>query len=358
MAEQELTEELQNKIIEIYNKNPDLTFITQSVFQNADLDGRSKEGRAVRKFLTNRGLTYKTTVKDAAGEIVLTDHHKSFILQNAEDMTAFAMAKVLFPEASVVSTLSKEPRAILDFLREAAPEKIKKNESGVGVKYSPPSTVSEAVARVNAVTIQELFPTKLTAQNRQNIAALIRFINAPRVVQIINNYSDKEDRELFESEFVRFTWDKPDLTNDEITLYINLCQDVVTNKRLVKHIEQLNVIFEEAAKSDGEDGDNELTVRLAETMKAKTDEYDKVQKRIESLIKKLNGDRATRLQKQTERTSNFLAIVEAFQIEEERKRLLLIAKARRESVKNEADRLESLGEFQARIMGISKEEAI
>lgn len=348
-----LTEEQKIKIKDLYDKCPDLILITRKVFNDESLDGRSKEGRAIRKFLISAGLKYNTTKKDSIQkEIILEDHHKQFINMNSKNMTAFQMAKVLFPDENINSALSKECREILDYLRKSSPEKIKDSESAVGLEYRPPKDLKESIIIINKATSQILNEEKLSTQNKQSIIAYIRFINSPRIIQILNTYTDIYDRELFESEFTRFTWDKPDLNADDITLYIGVCQDIVTNKRLVQHIEKLNKIFEDT------EGNDDLTVRLADTIKAKSEEYDKVQKRIESVLKKLNGDRSQRLKQQGERSSNFLALVEAFQSEEERKRLLLIAKAEREKVKKEADRLESLDDFKARILGISKQEVL
>lgn len=348
-----LTEEQKIKIKDLYDECPDLILITRKIFNNNDLDGRSKEGRIVRQFLISAGLKYNTTKKEPVKkEIILEDHQKQFIDLNAKNMTAFQMAKILFPDENIISALSKECREILEYLRTNSPEKIKNSESAVGVKYVPPQQIIEAIEIINQATSQVIDSNKLSAQYKQSISAYIRFINSPRIIQILNTYTDISDRQLFESEFTRFTWDKPDLNADDITLYIGVCQDIVTNKRLVQHIEKLNQIFEDT------EGNDDLTVRLADTIKAKSEEYDKVQKRIESVLKKLNGDRAQRLKQQGERSANFLALVEAFQSEEERKRLLLIAKAQREKVKKEADRLETLDDFKARILGISKAEVL
>ena len=46
-----LTEEQKGQIQDEFEKNPDLKHITQKVFGDDSLDGRSKEGRAVRAFL-------------------------------------------------------------------------------------------------------------------------------------------------------------------------------------------------------------------------------------------------------------------------------------------------------------------
>ena len=54
-------------------------------------------------------------------------------------------------------------------------------------------------------------------------------------------------------------------------------------------MEKLNRLFNDA------EGQQELTVRLAELLKTKSEEYNQCEKRQESLINRLNGDRAKRL---------------------------------------------------------------
>lgn len=58
-----LTEEQQNFIRENYMLISDLIELTRQVFNDNTLDGRTKEGRAVRKYLVDNDLEYKTTEK-------------------------------------------------------------------------------------------------------------------------------------------------------------------------------------------------------------------------------------------------------------------------------------------------------
>ncbi len=52
-----LTEEQEKFITENFNELQDLNILTQKAFDNEDLDGRSKEGRSVRKFMIDKGFT-------------------------------------------------------------------------------------------------------------------------------------------------------------------------------------------------------------------------------------------------------------------------------------------------------------
>ena len=201
-------------------------------------------------------------------------------------------------------------------------------------------------------TMQNLEESKLTHDEEDCINALLRSLSAPRLIQVISNYTSMKDRELFEAEFIRATWDKPDLTSDEINLYINVCVDYINLKNISSHIEKLNTMFNEV------EDQQDMTVRLAEVLKSKTDEYDKCEKRMESLIKKLNGDRAERLKNKQKDNASILTLVRNFQIEEERQQMVRLAEMQKILVEEEAERLDNMDSWKARILGISKKDAI
>ena len=60
------------------------------------------------------------------------------------------------------------------------------------------------------------------------------------------------------------TWDKPDLTADEINLYLNACKEVINLEVISSHLNKLNDMFDIA------DDQTEMSVRLAEIIKAKS----------------------------------------------------------------------------------------
>jgi hypothetical protein len=68
-----LTEDQKNMILEIFEKDPNILNITKIVFKDESLDGRSKEGRAVTKFLATNGLKAKTTKREKSKKIDLTE---------------------------------------------------------------------------------------------------------------------------------------------------------------------------------------------------------------------------------------------------------------------------------------------
>ena len=72
MADFILTEEQKAFIDENYKKTPDIQELTRQAFMNDVLDGRTKEGRAVRKYMSEKEYGYQTTKRPAAKGVKLT----------------------------------------------------------------------------------------------------------------------------------------------------------------------------------------------------------------------------------------------------------------------------------------------
>ena len=346
-----LTEEQKQWLRENYKSNPSLIELTRQLFMNDSLDGRTKEGRAVRKFLAEAGVKYQTTQKEIH-VVELSQEQKEFVVQYAQDgMTAFQIASLLFPDVNM-TPLSKEMIVVNDYLKEYAPTFVKSEESSLGEAYSSPSTPLSAVRKINKYTSEDLKVERLTMKQKNCVDALISFLQSPRFNTVINNYNAQVDRELFEAEFIRATWDKPDLTADEINLYINVCVDYINLKNISAHIEKLNRMFNEAEEQQ------DMSIRLAELLKTKSEEYNQCEKRMESLIMRLSGDRAKRIASHQQDNASLLNLVQLFQDEEERKIMIQIAELQKQAVSKEADRLENMPEWKSRVLGLSKGEII
>ena len=240
-----LTEEQKQWLRENYKNNPSLIELTRQLFMDESLDGRTKAGRAVRKFLAEAGVKYQTTQKEIH-IVELSQQQKEFVVQYAQDgMTAFQIASLLFPDVNM-TPLSKEMIVVNDYLKEYAPTFVKSEESSLGETYSSPTTPLSAVRKINKYTSEDLKVERLTMKQKNCVDALISFLQSPRFNTVINNYNAQVDRELFEAEFIRATWDKPDLTADEINLYINVCVDYINLKNISAHVEKLNRMINES----------------------------------------------------------------------------------------------------------------
>ena len=65
----QLTDDQKEFILNMFEDDPNIINITKKVFNDDELDGRSKEGRSVSKFLAKNGLKAKTTKREKIKEI-------------------------------------------------------------------------------------------------------------------------------------------------------------------------------------------------------------------------------------------------------------------------------------------------
>ena len=123
MAKDNILNEDQKKFIdENVAKITDLIEMTRAVFMDESLDGRTKEGRAVRAYLIEKGQKFSTTKNPPAKNIKLTSEQKNFIEQYAADgVKAFQIAKIIFPEVDL-TPLSKETIVVTEYIRDELPQ--------------------------------------------------------------------------------------------------------------------------------------------------------------------------------------------------------------------------------------------
>ena len=349
----DLTEEQKSLIVDKKSRISDLTELTNMVFPGqGDLDGRTKEGRAVRAFLLENEIEYETKHVYPKEDIPLTDDQVEFIVNSARDgMDSFQIAQILFPDARIKRG-GREFMTVHNRLEVVSPASVHISEDAMTKKYSPPKAISKLLKKINDYCAKSIDESKLNIIEKKGVESLGGFLSSPRFIQIINNYDSSEDRNLFEAEFVRATWDKPDLTSDEINLYINVCMDYIHLKNIQGAINKLNRMFDDA------EDQQDLTVRLAELLKTKSEEYNQCEKRMESLIQKLQGDRSKRISSKHKENASILSLVQLFQEEEERKIMLMLAEMQKKIARKEADNLESMPEWKARVLGISKRDVI
>ena len=97
-----LSDEQKSFIDNNISKITDLIEMTRAVFMDESLDGRTKEGRAVRAYLIKKGEQFSTTKAAPAKKVTLTEEHKEFIKEYSKDGTnAYQIAKIIFPEEDI-----------------------------------------------------------------------------------------------------------------------------------------------------------------------------------------------------------------------------------------------------------------
>ena len=348
-----LTEEQKQFIDNNYIQIPDIDQLTRTIFNNAKLDGRNKEGKAVASYMLEKGYGYKTKVHKKAKRITLNEDQKSLIIEYSEDkLSSLQIAQLIFQDEEV-KNLSAEQRCVADFLKTNASSFIKTPSYVQKTEYKAPKSEKEIISKIVKFTqefLDEDF-NKLKREEKGFVLNLKKYLNSPRFIQIMNTYGC-DDGNLFEAEFIRATWNKSDLTADEINLYINVCVDYVNLKTIQRNMEKLNNMFDEV------EDQTEMSVKLAEILKAKSAEYHQCEQRQESLIKKLNGDRAARMKHREGNFASLLSLVHSFQEKEERDRMIQIAEMQKKLVDEEADKLENMDSWKSRIMGLRRNDVL
>lgn len=348
----ELTEKQKEYILANWDKMDFMTLV-KNVFKNEELDGRSLEGRAIKAFLITRKLRVKTSAHPKVPEYILSEEEQSYIVANASTMRPIEIARVLFKNQNI-APLSREVRAINKYLNELdnPPARFEKDDMPDEDVYVPPYQISAVVNKVNKHTQQNIDFRTMSMAMRKSMESLRGFLQSPRFCQMINSYTTKTSREIFESEFVRGTWDKPDLTPDELNLYVNLCSSYVLMITINRQLDMLNEKYEAVMR----DEDGKITQALAEMIKVKTDELNKCDKRQQDLVTTLNGKRAERKAKQKTDGMSIARLIAWWQEEENRIKAIQMAEKRMENVEADISLIESMSSLKAAVFGLSKNE--
>jgi len=355
-----LTEE-QKKFIskKIEEGQNDYVVIANLMHNREDLTGRSKESKEVRDYLVNHGfLNAKKDKPKAITNDLLTQNQYEFIDQNIKSgLTPKQVTELLFNEKfqgvnNLNIFITPEYRAVHKYIKDKYPDFLVDNESGVNERYAVPRSIKTVINKVNRWCGQDLNEEKLSLQHRKYMEKLLVYLASPRFVGNYDSYTSSTDKELFEAEFVRSIWDKPDLTTDEINLYINVCMDYINLRQIDIKKNKVNEMF-----NDTQD-QKDLTIRLTEILKTISEEYNQCAQRLDKSIQKLNGERSKRVEQHHQKNASIINLVELFQDENERKMMIKIAEMQKQIVRDEANRLENMSSWKARILGISKEDAI
>ena len=360
MTEIDLTQEQKDLIIKTWNDRkdnpPGLLELTQLIFPEIpNLDGRSKHGKAVKGFLASRELKIKTkseyTPKD---RIDFTQDQKDYIANNASMMTAVDLSRDLFNNYSL-NNLSIEARSVQEYL-DSLPKQVIANasdrEDDQG-DYKPPKNSERAMVRVNKYVLNGLDKEKLTARQKKDLTSLISYLHTYRFLHQIGTYGTNQDRELFESSFIRYAYDKADLTQEEVDQYIILAPEVVISANIQRTIQTLQEQIDIEMTSG-----NRIPMPLIEAVTSARTEYNQCVTRQQKLLNDLKIKRSERLSSLVKDHASILNLVQMWKDEDTRKEMIKMADMRREILKGEIGRLSSMDDIKARIFGLTEEEVL
>jgi len=347
-------------LLKEWNNRPDnppsLVELVKLAFNRDDLDGRSKEGKAVKEFLASRQIKPKKSHEyQPKGFLDLSLEQKEYISNNCQTMTGLEMAKILFKNETLTN-LSQETRTILEYMK-TIPNNIKfnqvENENISTEEYRPPRSEERMIAKINKYVLDGVDKSKMTHKVRKDISSLIGYMNTFRFSHQINLYEDERDRELFESSFVRYTYDKSDLSQEEVDQYIVLATEVVISSNIQQTINVLQNQIDIAIQEDGK-----IPMALVEASNTARKEYNDCVNRQQKLLNDLKVKRSEKLSKQVKDTASIINLVQMWKEEESRQKLIKMAEMRKQIVEKEIDRLSSMDEVKCKILGISKDEIL
>jgi hypothetical protein len=332
------------------SKNPpSIKNLVDLLYPHMGLDGRSKQGKAIKEYLSTFDLKPKTNAPpDKKPDYELSHAETEFIRNNFVSMKTMEMAKHLWGPA--MSPLDKQSRALVDFIRELNYQPSEESSEEYPEDcFTPPKTYTKCLNLINQYAYNVIDFHNASEKEKRGVETLIRYLHSPRFIHTINSYASKRHRELFASEFIRTTYDKPDLTADELNLYINLCCDYVLGVMIQREIEMLSETMKEILEDP--EKKRHLTDGFSKTISAKTQEYNDCLKRQKDLVKELNGTRSARLNKQANMNHSVLSLIEYWREEKKRLKMLHVAEMKKQLVGEEINKLLSVDSIRCEIFG-------
>lgn len=355
-----LTEEQISKIREIFSNEeaPELAVLTQRVFGDDKLTGKTREGRAIKEFCKDNNLEFKTKTIVLKGLLPLNEEQMTFIKNNFRVKTALEMARELYANDSITN-FNQEYRTVLSHVElikadlevDSEPKTIKIGydpEELVADEYKPPKTVKQTIERINKFLNYGYEEENLKKQQLFEVNQLKRYLNVFRFVYQINTYKLQGDRDLFEDAFIRYTHDKPDLTQEDLDQFITLCNQIVRAAEIQRRIESLR-----ATMVGGE-----ISMKLNEAINVLQNELNSCETIKTRLYNDLTTKRNKRLEEKNDGFERLSNLVHAWKDEEFRKRTIHLAELEKIKVKEEAERINSMSEIKALLRGATVEELV
>jgi len=335
--------------------------LTQAITGDPKATGLNKAGRAIKEFLASQSLKVKTTIYEKKPEIFLTEDQKEFIRANYDKMKQIELLRLAFKNDKL-SPLHREYRLGIQFLQEIAPNFVKPEDKTTADEYDPVKSIYRLVPIVNKYVLnpkKEAHPlfeqNKLTAQDERNLRSLLTYLNVFRFKQQINKYTKQADRDLFESTFIRHTYDKTDLAQEEVDQYIALAANIVTSSQLDSEIEAYREIIDNQLSLNDA---SKVSMSFVEALDNARDKKKEVQTTVDKLTKDLNGSRSTKLDNKINANSSILNLVEAFSHKKDRDEMLEMAERFKQDEEKQIDKLFAMDDLIGILAGVTRDELL
>ena len=337
---------------------PSLAVLIAVAYPDKDnIDGRTKEARELKAYLAEHGVSADGAHVYHAKAIELSDSDKEFIENNLTLMSSVHLGQTLY-EDNTLTNLHAEVRAINEYIKTLEPGATiaqDTNDIPETNEYLPPKSFDKTILRANQYISPKIDKKKISPKHRRGIDALMGYLNTYRFVHQMETYTTTTDRTLYESCFIRYTYDKADLTQEEVDQYIVLATEVVIGSTIQARSERLQQLLDVSAEdTEG----RRVAMGLVNAISAAQTEYNQCVGRQHKLLSDLKEKRSDKLKNQIKANASIINLVEMWKEEESRKKLIKLAELRKKAVKDEIQKLSSMDEVKARVMGMGEDEVL
>lgn len=351
-----ILDEKQKKIIkESYDfKRP--IVITRELFNNDSLNPLSREFRTVKYFINNFCKTSSNV--DASSIKIKTEIPDEFIV-NEKSMSGGQKKKGKKNngenDRKGMSNGEEDNKERDNRERDnkeiiLAPSFSSSDVAVAIYKYKPPKDLNQVLLRINSYLNFSWNNSNIKKHDRYCAAKLKQYLNSFRFNHQINSYKMINDRNLFEDSFIRYTYDKPDLTQEEIDQFITVCIHTVLASEIQNRVESLKV----TAISQT------FNIQLNDVINKLQAEYHDCIVRQQKLYATLTGERKSRLESNENNSSSvkIINLVNAWKNEEFRMKTIHLAELEKRKLEEESSKVNSWDAIHAVLRGASYEELI
>lgn len=333
--------------------------LTKRVWDDQSIDGRDLKGRVVKEWMIKNGKQVKTTKFVAQGLLDLTQEQKEDIEKYSRGgVNLMDIVRTIFKN-DTLTNLSNEARTVKNYIDNNIVLEPRDNNYDalnleyVSGKYIPPVQIVQVVSRINKYLGYDWKHAELSKEDKDCALALKGYLNTYRFLFQINSYDLVTDRDSFEDAFIRYTYDKPDLSQEYIDQFVLLATDVVIAQDIQRRANILRRKLDEALLED-----EKIPMTLNEAINSMQSEYNACVKRQDAAYKSLTKSRAQKLEERIEENASVNNLVMAWQQEKERNKLLVYAEKRKEAAKQEVGRITGMDHLVALVKGLTIDEAI
>ena len=335
-------------------KTSDLLLFFQKAFKNENLRKRDIDYQRARRF-------FLRTLEDR-GFFNFSDDEIKYILENGSKVRPCEGVKILFPDLTNQIDINFRARSFKELIdcfeiefEVANNEYLESDDLDKGGEYVPPGSDEIVISKINRCDPSADWSRgRLDSNQRKCVRALRNNLGQLKFRISINSYKKIIEKKLFETEFIRQTYDNYSLIPDDVNACMMLCGEYVREMQIK---EMINLLDDQMKSTL--DGDAKSSMVLATNLKDKTNELKNCQINIKSLQGQIHGHRTKRLEAESKYHQSLAQYINVVAEENNREKMLLAQKVYNETVlKNEIDNLSNLPNEIGEVHGISINEIL